>query len=190
LILNYQQIGFKWLENAVEASRFSNFNKLDRLDRIQFLKILLLDIWILNSDRNAYNLNLLIQRINGKDRIIAIDHGMSFYSLPFNEFGVVFNSGIEISAQGSLLSVDDIRSLLAKTRGIQDMVNQAISEFEQSVVTMRLDLHLILSRIPQQWGIDVNHIQTVLNSTIFDRSWSHNAVRVQFLQYLKQMNII
>lgn len=186
----YDLVGFKWIDNAQEIDRYTEIKK-DRIAyRSIFLRILLFDIWILNSDRIAFNANMIIQRQSKHDIIIPIDHGMAFYSAAMDDFHVFFQSTLELGRNGSLLSIPSITALLKGTKNIKELTNQVIDDFKSSIFIILDDLDNILDLVPESWHIDCSLVKNILLDTIFSSDWHETKIIEQFLLYLKQSNII
>lgn len=184
-------VGFRWLDDAQEVDRHTEIKKSRIADRSIFLRILLFDIWILNSDRTVFNANLMMQRQSTEDSIIPIDHGMAFFSAPLIQFGESFQAEtLEIGRNGSLLSLPPITALLKGTRDVKLLASQVMEEFKVSVETIVEDLDNILDLVPDSWHIDCPVVKKILLDTIFSSDWYESKIIEQFLLYLKQSSII
>lgn len=182
---------FRWLKNVNEISRLSKFDKRKIKDRLQLLRILLFDLWILNTDRNSFNPNLLIKRDGNSDSFIAIDHGMAFFASPLDTFESEFKKQrLSVSLDGTLLGIDGVLELLKNTQGIKTKTKVLTDNFITSIEQIILDLDEILDEIPTNWKIDSNDLKLKLLSTIFDENWYKKHIIEQFLQYLLVKGVI
>jgi hypothetical protein len=166
----YENITFgsKVLENVVEMNEMVGVSKRIDFNRfnnpIDFLKIALFDIWVENDDRKPTNPNIILQSINSKLEVIAIDHAFTFSTMDYSE---LYREGITQSFNDNILFSSFVKQILSFIRK-QDFTTDSLDEYfyiclEQS----KRNFDVIAQYIPPSLGFS-NELKDQLFSFLFN----------------------
>ncbi|MEN6510358.1 MAG: HipA family kinase [Chloroherpetonaceae bacterium] len=145
--------------------QFLNSATLAKFKKEDFLKIALFDIWVANEDRNAGHTNLLINPEGDNLLFYPIDHELIFNS----------NSGRELYQinENDTILAHDLFKLLFRKRGVQhkEIIAELLIDFEFNITKCNENIDLILSKIPNDWGLDIVQKRKFLTNNIFSETW-------------------
>jgi hypothetical protein len=150
--------GSKWLKgttvNLNEENSVAMYEKSDKETIARtFIMIILLDIWLRNTDRTIGNPNILIEETEKSINLVAIDHTMIFGGLGFDNINK--EKDLEPTIEETLIQ----HKLFEKIKDdngflFDEMVKEIIQEIkninEENVVE-------IFNLIPKEWEFTEEH---------------------------------
>ncbi len=165
---DFDVFGSQWIQ-AIESNDFIKINNKKDFDSFNNLEKLfnigLFDIWVANDDRKPTNHNLLLQTINGKQNIVAIDHAFIFESrsyanLDADMFCPVENDNIFVSEFAKSL-----KRYILNEKPKFEVINREI--FYAYVGDCQQYFADIVKNIPKNWNFTKEH-QTKLYNFLFN----------------------
>lgn len=176
--------GSKFIEHTKEVDEFFKFfrdnrNFLNKIgNKSDFLKIGLFDLWMSNEDRNHNNYNLLLKPEENKYyRFYAIDHVACFNS------GNLHRQLYNLSEDESILTSEIAKILFPTSSGLSYAVDSIVEDFYICTTQCMNNLEIILSELPDTWGINSIEMRNNLDQ-IFQERWLRETEQV-FRQYLQ-----
>ena len=172
-------LGFKYLQNAQDATRFFMGAKGNRtftskiINKDDLIRIALFDIWLANEDRNLNNNNLLVNPESKIYKIIPIDHENIFNSSSAKE--KVF----EITQEDSIIFSDIFAALITKQNkeSFVKTLHNIIKEFKEHVKLCKKHRKSILEKVPAEWNIVLSEKETLLNY-ILSPEWTDKSINL------------
>lgn len=167
--------GSKWLKgttvNLNEENSVAMYDKSDKETMSRtFIKIILLDIWLKNTDRTIGNPNILIEETKESINLVAIDHTMIFGGLGFD------NINKEIDLEPTIEETLIQHKLFEKIREdngllFSSMVEEKIQEIkninEENVIE-------IFNLIPTEWEFTKEHKNSVMEFIMHRKEITEN----------------
>lgn len=166
--ISHVSFGSHWLESFEIKDQFYRYNqprKLEIGNPEEIAKILVMDIWLKNNDRNAGNLNLIQHR----KKIYAIDHAATFDQSGFYQLGdqSLLNNFDEPGDQGALLTGSDFFTLYYKSNRtkFETAGRDLCVRIERSGSSLFTEM---LSRFPPEWKL-ADQEQSAINAFLIFR---------------------
>lgn len=165
---DFDVFGSEWIK-AIESNDFikihnkKDFDSFNNLEKL--FDIGLFDIWVANDDRKPTNHNLLLQTINGKQNIVAIDHAFIFESMNYanlnpDTFYPVENDNIFVSEFVKSLK----RYILNEKPEFKAISKKTFYTYVGNCQKYFAD---IVKNIPKNWNFTEEH-QTKLYDFLFN----------------------
>jgi hypothetical protein len=162
-----------WKTSSYELNKITNKDDL--------LKIGLFDLWLSNEDRNHNNANLLINPTKTGYSIVAIDH-VNIFNTSSLRHGIY-----QLNEFESIISTDYVKLLFKRGDKLNDLTNSLEKFFYVCVRKCLKNLKVILSKVPQDWNIDVVNIEALLRNQLFSEEWKKQTIQSFRLFLEKQL---
>tara|TARA_R110002020_G_scaffold85914_6_gene211889 strand:- start:38403 stop:39209 length:807 start_codon:yes stop_codon:yes gene_type:complete len=172
--INFSQscFGSKYIKSSKELDyptigMFMDYNFRRKIEsKHDFLLICLFDIWLSNEDRNHNNTNLLLDFSDiHKIRFTVFDHDSIFNSNNLR-FGIY-----HINEFDSLLYSELGNILYKNKQSLVNTVDNIAKKFYICVANCEDNLRQIIDLIPDDWGIDRDHLEHQLRDNLFTKNW-------------------
>ena len=133
----------------------------------ELAKILVMDIWLKNSDRQPLNLNMIVS----KQKLYAIDHSAIFDQEPLERLA-------EQSRKEYFVQPGDVGDLIINSNYFKYYYRQYPKEFEQTGIALcrKIEgtddtfLNQALNSLPGSWNISTKEKQAVTEYLMFRKS--------------------
>lgn len=154
------------------ASELDNHNiglltksKISKKFKEDFLKLCFFDIWTANEDRSHNNYNLLIAASNKKYELYPIDHEACFNHTELSQ------AIIPISYEESLIYSEAFSKIFNTKELNPDKVDSLKDMCYLCIQNCKKEIKDILSKLPVEWGIDIDIEEHFLNNFLFEDNW-------------------
>lgn len=161
--------GTHFYQESTEFLQF--FNQTESWERKKFvnpldlLKIALFDLWVSNDDRTSNNPNILVVAEKEGFEFLAIDHEAIFN-------GNNLEKGLyELNLYDSLIYHPAVKRILGKKMNNQAILDEILTDAKTSILECEENIPLILSFIPNEWGLDVKDLELLLKDNLFNLNW-------------------
>ena len=173
--------GSKWLQarDDLKDEMYSvkSGSKEKLVNPSELAKILVMDIWLKNSDRQSGNLNMIVS----KQKLYAIDHAATFDQEPFIRLA-------ETDRKEYFVEPGEIGDLIINSNYFNYYFNRYPTEFEKSGIelcekieeTDEALLNKLLESLPESWQITNQEISAIIEYLIFRKS----RLRALFIEHL------
>jgi hypothetical protein len=187
----YNQVcfGSQSIKDAIDLSAFFNIKQISSYRKFDdpevLLKIALFDIWIENDDRKPTNNNIILQSIEGKFSILAIDHAYTFSSIDYpylnpNLVSSSYNETILLSTIGQAVVV----KLLNKNQdNMREWLRDARENFYLCISNCEKQFEEISSYVPKNLGFNLE-LQRCIQRFLFNEKRNKD-VFTEFTMRLK-----
>lgn len=163
--------GSKWLQARDDLKDEMYSGKSDSKEKLvnpsELAKILVMDIWLKNSDRQSGNLNMIVS----KQKLYAIDHSATFDQEPFIRLA-------EHNRKEYFVEPGEIGDLIINSHYFNHYFNRYSKEFEDAGKTLceKIDktdeplLNKILKSLPESWRVTDEEKKAIVEYLMFRKS--------------------
>jgi hypothetical protein len=178
--------GSKWLQARDDLKDDMYSGKSGSKEKLvnpsELAKILVMDIWLKNSDRQSGNLNLIVS----KQKLYAIDHAATFDQEPFIRLA-------ETDRKEYFIEPGEIGDLIINSHYFNYYFNRYPKEFENAGITLceKIEetdeplLRKILKSLPENWQI-TNEEQTAIIEYLMYRKAKLRDLFIGHLNFSRQ----
>jgi len=165
---NRSCFGSQSIKDSIDLNEF--FNPRSKPDFKKFynpeilFKIALFDIWVENDDRKPTNNNILLQPVNGRFNIIAIDHAYTFNTMNYDDLNPIF---VSLSFNDTILLSPLGQSVKKRLKKDAQWLADVKENFYLCVKLCEQNFIDISASVPQHLGFDLR-LQTKLHSFLFN----------------------
>ena len=150
----------------------SNYTELNKyVNKDDFLKIALFDLWIVNTDRNHGNYNILVQSIGGGYLITPIDHSEIFDGF---DIGNKLN---QLTPEDSILTSDLASVFLYNKKKIEATIVTLLDNFPTFVKECGKILPKLVEHCPDSWCGNRPKLLQDLNNFVEDDVWMQETLQ-------------
>ncbi|SMO48385.1 HipA family kinase [Gracilimonas mengyeensis] len=163
--------GSRWLQSRDELKDEFYAGRNDKKEKLvnpsELARILVMDLWLKNSDRQSLNLNMIVS----KQKLYAIDHSATFDQ----EF---LSRLAEPDKKEYFVQPGEVGDLIINSHYFKYYFKQYPKEFEQAGIALcrkiagtdRTFLNKILSTLPESWQISTEEKQAIAEYLMFRKS--------------------
>lgn len=163
--------GSKWLQSRddLKDEMYSgkSGSKEKLLNSLELAKILVMDIWLKNSDRQSGNLNMIVS----KQKLYAIDHSATFDQEPFIRLA-------EADRKEYFVEPGEIGDLIINSNYFNYWFKRYPKEFEKAGTNLceKIEetdeplLNKILDSLPESWQITDEEKKAIIEYLMFRKS--------------------
>lgn len=150
----------------------SDYNELKKYsNREDFLKIALFDLWVVNSDRNHGNYNMLVQPVNKEYIITPIDHSEIFDGFDIGD------SLSQLTPESSILTSSMALVFLNNKRKITQQVEALLNNFPNFVLECGKLLPELVDNCPDSWCNNKAKLLQDLTNFVEDENWIQETIQ-------------
>ncbi|HEX5003047.1 MAG TPA: HipA family kinase [Bacteroidia bacterium] len=177
--------GSKRLEYSLDFNDFfTTLRSTYQLSKINgryetFLKIALFDLWIANTDRNANNMNLLLNSEGTQHVITAIDHTDIFDGCRLG------GELAHMTYEDSILYSTITKVLMPSSRKCRKETKNILNHFYFWVQECGRQLPRIFHEVPQLWNLDHDTIIHYIQQSIIENQRWNQEIETNFKQYVE-----
>lgn len=141
-----------------QIQKRKEFNKL--LNPEDLIRIAIFDLWVDNADRHGANYNLLTKLVDGKLKIITIDHAFTFGGL--NGMNI-FNASSQPTTYKKLIESQYFRSVIKHFGKYERLI--IANQFLSSIAKLDIEkiINEVFAQIPPQWAINPTLMQRMVD---------------------------
>lgn len=163
--------GSKWLHSRDDLKDEMYAGKTGKKEKLinpaELAKILVMDIWLKNSDRQAGNLNMIVS----KQKLYAIDHSAAFDQEPFVRLA-------ETDRKKYFVEPGEFGDLIINSHYFNYYFNRYSKEFEQAGLALCEEiegtdeafLNKILHTLPESWQITDDEKKAITEYLMYRKS--------------------
>lgn len=163
--------GSKWLQARDDLKDEMYLGKSGSKEKLvnpsELAKILVMDIWLKNSDRQSGNLNMIVS----KQKLYAIDHAATFDQEPFIRLA-------EADRKEYFVEPGEIGDLIINSNYFNYYFNRYPKEFEKAGTNLceKIEeadeplLNKILDSLPESWQIIDEEKKAIIEYLVFRKS--------------------
>lgn len=176
--------GSQSIKDAVDLNNFFNANKKPDFNKFYNPEILFLialfDIWVENDDRKPSNNNILLEPIDSRFNILAIDQAYTFSSMKYTDLNPDFVSS---SYNDTILLSPIGQSVKRRIKKNKEWFKEASENFYLCIRNCEQNFNDISECIPKHLGFDLR-LQGSLHSFLFNEK-RNKQVFSEFITRLK-----
>lgn len=159
------------MSNTLQGLK-SNFTELKKyVNKNDFLKIALFDLWIVNTDRNHGNYNILIQSIGREYLITPIDHSEIFDGFDIG------NDLNQLTPEDSILTSELASVFLSDNKKTDMEVRILLDNFPNFVKGCSEILPKLVENCPDSWCQNKPKLLQDLKKFMEDEAWIQSTMQ-------------
>ena len=182
----YNQIcfGSQSIKDAIDLNEFFNATKKPEFKKFYnpevLFQIALFDIWVENDDRKPTNNNVILQPIEGRFNILAIDHAFTFSSMKYEDLNPDL---ISSSYNDTILLSHFGQSVKKRTKRSKQWIEEIKENYYLCIRNCQQNFKEISKCIPKHLGFDLR-LQGTLHNFLFNEK-QNREVFTEFTTRLK-----
>ncbi len=160
--------GSQSIKDAIDLNAFIKPDKKPDYKKFYnpevLFKIALFDIWVENDDRKPTNNNILLQPVESRFNILAIDHAFTFSSMDYPSLNPAF---VASSFNDSILLSSLGQTVKRQNNANKAFLEEAKENFYLSIRNCEENYKVICNCIPKHLGFDLR-LQNCIRKFLFN----------------------